>query len=144
MGYRDARAVLALRRRGQAMLELGLMLPLLLFAVAGMLDLQVAFQRDGAVIFATAYAASRAADGRPSAEVQDAAVQLAQGVLRSEDVTVAPCWQRLVPGLPTTVRTSYYFRPLTPVLELFWRGLGRLDTPIVHTVTLPTATACSL
>lgn len=137
----DARVSRLLVARGQAVVEMALLLPVLLLLMGSGVDLARGYSDRALARSAVSFGAQAAALGQPDAIVREVVTADSAGVLRAERVSVTPCWQRETAGRPVTVRGEWYFRPIFPLSEMWWsRAQG--DRPIVHEIILPAVLPC--
>lgn len=103
-------------RRGQSLVELALLLPFLLWVVAGVVDFGRIYYYDNVAINAARSGARVAADhGKTDAEAQAAAVADAGSRLPGMTVAVTPT-PRPATGNNVTVTITYQFRAITPFI----------------------------
>lgn len=105
-------------QRGQSVVELALVLPVLLLLLLGMVD----FGRLGAAYLSLQHAAREgvrlgitgATDGEIAEQVRDAAAAVDVSRLT---ISIGPPEAERFPGADLTIELGYPFRPLTPFVE---------------------------
>ncbi len=113
------------RCRGQSMVELTLLLPVLLLVFAGIVDLGRVYRYDVAAINAARVGARVASDVRSSDIQVITAVQADTSPVAYTSITVTPSGAR-TPGATVTVTVRYTFKPITPLVESLLPG-GQLS-----------------
>jgi len=109
--------------RGQSVVELALLMPFLLWILAGAVDFGRVYYYDIVVINAARSGARAAADIRKSDPQVLSAVQADAGTVFNDPdypddhlvITVSPSGVRVL-GSTVTVKVTYRFRPITPIL----------------------------
>jgi Flp pilus assembly protein TadG len=113
-------------RRGQALVELALILPVMLFLILGAVDLGRVFYSKIAVTDAAKEGALVASQGKSSSEITTAVTTEARGGLveiKAGDVTATPCPANpngTTP--PVTVTAKAPFRAITPFISTILGG----------------------
>jgi len=108
------------KEKGQSMLELALVLPLLIIILAGVLDLGRLYYAYVAVTDAAAEGASYAAihpEQRDRDEVFRRAQEASRGLVQIAPDMVAVDCPTVASGAPITVTVSYSFTVATPVIN---------------------------
>lgn len=106
-------------KRGQTLVELALLMPLMLWICAGTVDFGRVYYYDIAAISAARSGARMAADSSKDDAAVRAAVRADAGssmTLTDADITITPTPTRTV-GNDTTVSVTYRFTPITPLLS---------------------------
>lgn len=145
------RAVLGQRQRGQAFVELALVLLFLTTLLVGAADFGRVFYLDVVATSAAMEGARAAAAGLPDADVIAAVVASAPGgLIQASNVTVTPpqgMRATLISPQWTTVTVTYTFAPLTPLagsLVGHQRTITRSASQRMRTpCALADGTACS-
>ncbi|MCL5110500.1 MAG: pilus assembly protein [Chloroflexi bacterium] len=107
--------------RGQSIVELALLLPVLLMLVLGALDLGRAFYYAAAVANATRVGAQYAIDPAiPQADIKQAIVNEASPYLTLDPSRITFTTAGWADGNDLTVNVSYDFRFLIPLAGRFW------------------------
>lgn len=110
--------------RGQSTVELALLLPVLLWVCAGIVDFGRAYRYDIVVINAARVGARAAADTRNSDSTVRSAVKADASpaiTLADPDITIAPSGTRTA-GSTVTVTVVYTFTPITPLVAALFSG----------------------
>lgn len=115
-------------RRGQAMVELAIVLPILLLLVMGIIDFGRIYHGYLAVTTAAREAARQAAIGATDAEIKETALTAASPLdTAALSVQVSPGESGRYPGTAITVEVRYSLPLLTPIIQ------GMLPNPFTVT-----------
>jgi TadE-like protein len=111
--------------RGQSVVELALLMPFLLWILAGAVDFGRVYYYDIVVINAARSGARAAADIRKSDAQVKSAVKVDAGTVPIADgdiaITVSPSGDREL-GSTVTVKVTYRFTPIMPILGAIFPG----------------------
>ena len=109
-----------LDERGQALVELALVLPILLLVLMGIIDFGRAFHGHLAVTSASRQAARVASLGRTDAEILTAARNAASPLAPTQIVvTVTPAFSARQAGTSIEVTVTYSLEIITPLIQPF-------------------------
>ncbi len=105
-------------RRGQAMVELAIVLPILLLLIMGIIDFGRIYHGYLAVTTAAREAARQAAIGATDAEIEETALTAAAPLSATAlTVQVSPGQSSRYPGTTITVEVHYRLPVLTPIVQ---------------------------
>ena len=108
------------RERGQALVELALVLPILLLVLMGIVDFGRVFHGHLAVTSASRQAAREASLGRTDAEIMTAARNAASPLAPEQIVvTVTPAFSARQAGTSIEVTVTYSLEIITPLIQPF-------------------------
>ena len=109
-----------LDERGQALVELALVLPILLLVLMGIVDFGRVFHGHLAVTSASRQAAREASLGRTDAEIMTAARNAASPLAPEQIVvTVTPAFSARQAGTSIEVTVTYSLEIITPLIQPF-------------------------
>lgn len=127
------RCLATLRERGQGLVELALVTPVLLLMFLGVVDFSRAFYAYVAATNAARVGAEAAMDYRVSDNVIATKIRNeASPSVSLNSIVITPTQSSRTAGTAVQIGVTYVFSPLTPIVSSFWGG-GSL--PMVITAT---------